>query len=209
MKLLLDTSAAKSIARLPNAADLAQRFARQPGWRLDVPVTVQFEIVRQAEHRTRTRGAGVLVGAPPALQWVYQAWTGGLAGGFLPFTDNDAKALCEHLRNTSINQYNLTKAKKVWQDSKKLRNKAVDAIWTDPRLQNAMPAEEAKEKLHYAAESLLSGDPKALGHISASLDWVQLGLALEHDLLILTDDLGDEFPVTHRFTTTQLIQALS
>jgi hypothetical protein len=46
-------------------------------------------------------------------------------------------------------------------------------------------------------------------HISAALDWIQLGLALNHTSRILTDDHGDEFPVTHRFTTTQLIQALS
>jgi hypothetical protein len=209
MKLLLDASAAKNIASLPNPADLAQRLARQQGWRLDVPVTVQFEILRQAEHRARTRGAGAVVGAPPALQWVYQAWADGLAGGFLPFTDDHAQTLCEHLRNTSIDQYNRTKATKVWRDSSVLRNKAVDAIWTDPRLQQAMPAREAKQKLHDAAKDLLIGDPAALGHISASLDWVQLGLALRHGLLILTDDQGDEVPVTHRFTTTQLIQALS
>lgn len=208
MKLLLDASAAKNIASLPNTADLAQRLARQQGWRLDVPVTVHFELLRQAEHRARARGAGALVGSPPALQWVYQAWSEGLAGGFLPFTGDDAQALCEHLRNTSIDQYNRSKATKVWRDSRGLRNKAIDAIWTDPLLQNAMPAKEAKQKLHVAAEDLLTGDPAALGHISAALDWIQLGLALRYNLRILTDDQGDEFPPTHRITTTQLTQAL-
>ena len=72
-----------------------------------------------------------------------------------------------------------------------------------------MPVKEAKQRLHQAGTALVAGDLKKMGHISAALDWIQLGLALNHTSRILTDDQGDEFPVTHRFTTTQLIQALS
>ena len=209
MRLLLDASAAINLSKDPPPNLVPRLVARKADWRLDVPVTVFFELSRQADAYAMAEGLGAPAGLPASLAWVEEAWNRGLPGGLLDFRMADARALRDHLQNAPPEAYLRQKATKVWTDRNKLRNKAVDEVWKDPRLVGALPVKEAKQRLHQAGTALVAGDLKKIGHISAALDWIQLGLALNHTSRILTDDQGDEFPVTHRFTTTQLIQALS
>ncbi len=209
MRLLLDASAAINLSKRPPPNLVPRLVARKADWRLDVPVTVFFELSRQADAYAMAQGLGAPAGLPASLAWVEEAWSRGLPGALLDFGEADARALRDHLQKAAPDAYLRQKATKVWTDSRKLRNKSVDDLWTDPKLAAAVPVNDAKLRLTQAGAARLTGNLKGLGHISASLDWLQLGLALRHGLLILTDDHGDEFPVTHRFTTTQLVQALS
>lgn len=213
MRLLLDSSAARNLAE-QDTVPLSSALI-QGDYAIFVPATVRFELRRRALKRLAGTGIGALTGPEPDLLWLASAWSQGLSGGLLDFSDGDAIHLADWVSAPALGSewFEVEKLRKVWEDSRGLRNRAIDQAWLEQRWEVKGPAgcPALKDGVHRAATNLLAATPpraRDYGHVSATLDWLHLGIAVRHGLMLLSDDRGIEYPPQLRVESRDLFTAL-
>lgn len=194
MRLVFDTSALRNVA-LQDTVALTEALA-SCGAEVWVPASVVFELRRQAQvGLARAMNALLLGDRPPTMSWVDEAWRRGrLGGSVLTFTEETATGLADWAFSYGDVRFAKAKLWKAFLDSKPLHHDAVDHIWNQRMWPPKGPVGLVAFKDHFfrAAEDVLRRYDD-VPRVSATIDWLHLGAALEQRARLVSDDEGVEF----------------